>query len=108
MSRLETAMNRLDALLSAPMSWTQGTKIYEPLPDDPNGQLKNHLIERGANAMRLGEATRNGMKAPVPLLENELYFQIGAVSELDAEKNAFIELINATQEVLSAINETAA
>ena len=61
MSRLETAMNRLDALLAAPTSWTGGTKISEPLPDDPSGQLKNRLIERGANAMRLAAAIRDGM-----------------------------------------------
>ena len=107
MSKLERAMSNLDKLLAAPKEWTRGTKIYEPLPGDPNADFKHRLINRAANAMGLAQASRDGLNAKVPLLENDLFFALNELPEQDVEKRDFLELLNATQAVLTAINEAA-
>ena len=108
MSNLQKAMNCLDDLLSAPTAASYGTKIYEPLPGDPGTDIKLRLINFGVNAMRLGKASLEGIIAPVPMLENKIYFELDALPDSDAEKRDFFELFNATQAVLSTINEGAA
>ena len=65
------------------------------------------MIQRATNAMSLGNASLGGMRAQVPLLENEMYFALDALPDEDVEKRDFIELFNKTQAVLAAINEAA-
>ena len=105
MAKLQSAMLRLHALLEPPVGYTNDTKIFSPLTDDPNADLKQRLIARAMNALRLG---RSGISANVPLVENELFLELEQLSDGDAEKRDYYELINATQAVLFAINEAAA
>lgn len=107
MSNLTNALVRLTFMLTPPAGYTNETKIFEPEQDDPNAPLKCRLIERAHRAIQLGNATIGNQPMSVQLIENELFLELDGISDNDAEKRSYFELLNAAQAVLIAANEPA-
>ena len=108
MSRLTDALARLTAMLTPPVGPTNGTKIFEPVQDDPSAPLKRRVIDKAHRAIQLGNAAIDNQPMPAQLIENELFMELDGLSDNDAERPDYFELINAAQEVLVAANGPAA
>lgn len=98
MTRIEEAVARIRQLLEPATSYTNGAKIYEPLPSDPNATLKNQIIGEAGRALCLAEQWPAGV--PATLIENRVFHELTALSDNDVEKQDYSELLNASQNLL--------
>ena len=104
MSKLTDAVARLNALLEPATKFTWGTRIYLPDEDDPLSKIKLDLIGQGKAALAAGQEVESGISLEItPTFDNAVFVAIEQNLIGDPEESAYVELAQATSDVVAEI-----
>lgn len=106
MSDLQEAVSRLSSLLTPPTSYTNETKIFAPGPDDPRADFKQSAINMAHTALHVGKSALAGHAVDMTVLSESELEEVETFLQDDPEQHAFLELVDAVQAVVVAINRS--
>jgi hypothetical protein len=82
-----------------------GTAIWEPEPSDPNALFKRNLIDYAYKVIAAGDSTLSGENFNAPQFDEALFDKIQESLSNDHEHQAFLELAQALNSVVSTLNK---
>ena len=107
MSDLQKAVSRLSGLLTPPTSYTNETNIFAPEPDDSHAAFKQSVIGMAYTALNVGETALAGHPVNMTVLSESELAEIENFLLDDPEQQNFLELVDAIQAVVVAVNQAA-
>lgn len=108
MTQLQSAVVRLSYLLTPPVSYTNGPKIFLPDPEkDTNVAFKTGLISQANLVLDTGLAVLAGDQShQLSEFDDNQFDEIDSLLENDLDKGSFSALVNAVQAVVVEVNRT--